>query len=78
LANTVSFETDIRPLFRPIDIDHMKPGGFDLGSYAGVKARATEIYDAVIGKRMPPSPDIAWTEAMCATLKSWIDEGFPP
>jgi hypothetical protein len=32
-----SFLTDIRPLFRPVDVDHMKWQGLDLSSYDDVK-----------------------------------------
>jgi hypothetical protein len=33
-ATQVSFSTDIKPLFRAIDIAHMKPFGVELGDYS--------------------------------------------
>jgi hypothetical protein len=41
---TLSFATDIRPLFRDgPDVDAMKDYGLDLSSYADVKAHAEAI-----------------------------------
>ena len=48
---SVSFASDIRPLFRDSpDIDSMQGYGLNLSSYEEVKARAPEIY-AVLGGR---------------------------
>ena len=39
----VGFESDIRPLFRPDDVDAMS-FAFDLSSYEDVRANADDIY----------------------------------
>jgi hypothetical protein len=73
----LSFETDIRPMFRDIDVRHMQPHGYDLNSYGDVKQKAQAIYNAVLNRSMPPNPDDAWSPQMCATFKAWIDQGCP-
>lgn len=78
MADALSFARDIRPLFRDIDVAHMKPAGLDLSSYAEVKAKAQGIHAAVAGKTMPPDPADHWTDAKIATFKSWMDQGCPP
>jgi len=55
----IGFAADIRPLFRDSpDIDSMQSYGLDLSSYADVKARAAEIYEALANGSMPC--DEAW------------------
>ena len=50
----IGFAADIRPLFRDSpDIDSMQSYGLDLSSYADVKARAAEIYEALANGSMP-------------------------
>ncbi len=50
----VSFETDIRPLFRDSpDVDAMKEYGLDLSSYEEVKAQAEEICGRLEDGSMP-------------------------
>ena len=50
----VSFEHDIRPLFRDSsDADSMQGYGLDLSSYQEVKTRASEIYDRLNDGNMP-------------------------
>jgi hypothetical protein len=76
-----SFQTDIRPLFRPVDIDHMKRRGLDLSKYDDVKNNGQDIYDRVSSTddnfRMPRPPDPPWTKAKIDLFKKWTDEGFP-
>ena len=77
---TPGFEQDILPLFRPIDIDHMKPGGVLLDQYAymSVPANAERVYDSIAAKRMPPGRDAAWPEPDVSLLRAWIDGGLLP
>jgi hypothetical protein len=73
----VSFETDIRPLFRDSpDVDSMKDFGLDLSSYEEVKARAAEIYARLGDQSMPC--DEPWPEERLALFKRWMEEGMVP
>src|SRR6266481_641744 len=80
-----SFQTDIKPLFRQVDLDHMLNLSFDMSSYDVVKTNATGpngILDRVTRGlsdplRMPPPPDAPWTQEMIDTFQAWIDAGFP-
>jgi len=82
VTGMTSFATDIRPLFRQVDVDHMlDQTGLDLSSYDAVKADSQAIYDRVSSTddtfRMPPPPDPPWTQGMVALFKKWVDDGFP-
>jgi hypothetical protein len=68
------FESEIRPLFRPKDIESMM-GSFDLSSYEDVKANADAIYSALDGGVMPC--DGAWPENEVSLFRSWMDAGYP-
>jgi hypothetical protein len=73
----LSFASDIRPLFRDSpDVDSMQGYGLDLSSYADVKARAAEIYEALANGSMPC--DEAWPKERLELFKHWMDEGFAP
>ena len=71
----LSFATDIRPLFRDVDIEHMKPAGVALDNPAWmcVPANAQKVYGAVSSAKMPP--DAAWPADRVALFKKWMDEG---
>lgn len=77
---TPGFEHDVLPLFRPIDIEHMAPGGvlLDQYSYMSVPANAERVYGSIAAKRMPPEPDAAWSEESLRVLRAWIDSGLLP
>ncbi len=77
-SQALSFARDIRPLFRTVDIDHMKPHGLDLSSYDDVKRHASAIYDQVSQSRMPPPPDTSWPPNRVQVFKTWIDDGMQP
>jgi hypothetical protein len=63
---TLSFATDIRPMFTDLDIAHMKHAGMDLSDRDSVAAHADAIYGAVAAGTMPPPGDgeDRWTPAM--------------
>ena len=69
-----SFESDIRPLFRPEDVDEMS-WAFDLSSYDDVKENAEVIYEKLTDGSMPC--DGAWPEERVETFRAWIDAGCP-
>jgi hypothetical protein len=71
----VSFETDIRPLFRDDDADAMS-WAFDLHSWEDVRAHAEEIYDRLADGSMPC--DEPWTDEQVQRFRDWIDAGAAP
>ena len=77
-----SFVRDIRPLFRPIDIDHMRLRGTDLTNLEDVTNFAEFIVELVQrdddDRRMPKPPGQHWTPTQAQLLQQWIDEGNPP
>jgi len=73
-GGTLSFERDIRPLFRTKDRDSMLRA-FDLFDYASVAAHADAIVGALRSGRMPC--DGAWPAAQVDKLQQWIDMGKP-
>ena len=73
----VSFASDIRPLFRDSpDVDFMQGYRLDLSSYADVKERVAEIYEALANGSMPC--DEAWPKDRLELFKQWMDEGMNP
>ena len=70
----LSFERDIRPLFRAKDRDSML-AAFDLFDYGDVVERADDIVGALRSGQMPC--DGAWPESQVETLQQWIDAGMP-
>ena len=73
---TLSFASDIRPLFRSSDVESMKPVGLDLSSYEEVKKRAQAIYARLSAKEMPC--DGPWSEDHLQTFKRWMESGREP
>lgn len=71
----LSYAEDIRPLFRPKDINAMKRV-FDLSSYDDVKKNAEAIYGRLSAGSMPC--DGPWPEENVKLFKKWIDEGMKP
>lgn len=81
MADT-SFERDIRPLFRQIDVDHMGGMGFPLDDYAFMSQRsnAESARDFITGKKQPQMPPGGpyWPQEDVDKLSRWIDDGCPP
>lgn len=77
----VSFAKDIKPLFRQIDIDHMKHGDFPLDDYAFMSdpSNANLVLQTVEGNppTMPPGGPY-WTAEQVALFRKWMDEGYQP
>jgi hypothetical protein len=71
---SVSFERDVRPLFREQDRRSME-GFFDLWSYDDVRANADAILDRLSDGSMPC--DGAWPEEHVDLFERWIDAGMP-
>jgi hypothetical protein len=68
----LGFERDIRPLFRPEDIDAMS-FAFDLSSYEDVRAHGEEIYERLADGSMPC--DAPWPVEYVERFRAWIDAG---
>ncbi len=73
-GGALSFERDIRPLFRDKDRDSMLRA-FDLFDYADVAGHADAIVGALRSGRMPC--DGAWPASEVETFQRWIDTGKP-
>lgn len=81
-TSTTSFNRDILPLFRPVDVEHMTPFGVDLSTYETVKDKAQIIFERLTQadpdlEVMPPPPHQPWTKAQTGLFERWKTEGFP-
>jgi hypothetical protein len=70
----MSFEQDIKPLFREHDRESMKRA-FDLWSYDDVAQNSEAIVGRLRDGSMPC--DGAWSPERIAVLQRWIDAGMP-
>ncbi len=70
----VSYESDIRPLFRDKDRERME-FAFDLWSYDDVKENADAILERLDDGSMPC--DGAWPDEQVALFKRWVESGTP-
>ena len=79
MANDVSFERDIKPLFRQIDIDHMSGMGVMLDDYAYMsdEQNAQAVLEFVDGTRQPQMPPGGpfWSNEQIELLRRWIEGG---
>jgi hypothetical protein len=82
----VSFEKDIKPLFRLIDVEHMKPARVLLDDYAYMSdpasghRHANDVGDYLTGNkqpRMPPGGPF-WSEGQLELYAQWMSDGFQP
>ncbi|MFY9745253.1 MAG: hypothetical protein WAK25_03125 [Acidobacteriaceae bacterium] len=73
-GETLSFERDIKGLFRPMDREAMQDS-FDLWSYEDVRKHATPILQELQSGGMPC--DGAWPSAQVAVFEKWVAAGMP-
>ncbi|HEX3334653.1 MAG TPA: hypothetical protein VHS57_09940 [Acidimicrobiales bacterium] len=73
-SGDLSFEKDIKPLFREKDQQSMS-GRFDLWSYDDVSAHADAIVGQLRAGTMPC--DGAWPADRVDLLQHWVDVGKP-
>jgi hypothetical protein len=73
-GSALSFEQDIKPLFRDKDRNSMQRV-FDLFEYSDVASHADAIVGALRSGRMPC--DGAWPDSRVETFQRWIDAGKP-
>ena len=71
---TVSFDSDIKPLFRDKDRESMLRA-FDLWSYADVQTRADSIVARLKNGSMPC--DGPWPADKIQLFERWIENGKP-
>jgi hypothetical protein len=71
-AAQISFDADIKPLFREKDRDSMRRA-FDLWSYADVRTHAGAIAERLKNGSMPC--DGAWSPERIDLFQRWIDQG---
>jgi hypothetical protein len=69
---TISFATDVKPLFREKDRSSME-SQFDLWSYEDVKKAAPRILGKLEDGSMPC--DGAWPEEQVDLFRRWVEEG---
>jgi hypothetical protein len=80
----ISFSADIKPLFRVIDVLHMKRYGVELDNYTymsnpGNANRVLETLSPHDGKPpiMPPGGPF-WTPDQLALFTQWQNDGYQP
>ena len=73
-GESVSFDQDIKPLFRSRDRESMQRR-FDLWSYDDVSTNATAILAQVRAGTMPC--DGAWPSEQVELLQRWVNGGKP-
>jgi len=71
-AEAVSFERDVKPLFRERDRGSMS-SHFDLWSYDDVSANSAAILDVLEAGSMPC--DGPWDSDRVETFRRWVQEG---
>jgi hypothetical protein len=70
----LSFEEDVRPMFREKDVAEMKDvADFDLSDYADVRDNAEAIYARLDDGTMPC--DGPWPDDDVETFRRWMDQG---
>jgi hypothetical protein len=81
-VTTVSFARDIRPLFRPVDIEHMKPMGILLDDfkYMSNSDNAQSVYDSRTGETQPQMPMNRpyWSQDKLDLFQKWMKNGYQP
>jgi hypothetical protein len=75
MGDQLTYEQNIRPLFRERDIRSMS-FAFDLSSYDDVRANAEAIYERLAEGSMPC--DGPWAAEAVERFRTWIDNGSPP
>ena len=81
-VTSVSFARDIRPLFRPEDIQHMKPMGILLDDfkYMSDSKNAQSVYDSLTGETQPQMPMNGpyWPKDKLDLFQKWMKGGCQP
>ena len=75
MEQDLSFERDIRPLWREGDVRSMS-FAFDLSSYDDVRNNAEAIFEQLAAGTMPC--DGAWPAEDVNRFRAWMDGGSQP
>jgi hypothetical protein len=79
----ISFSQDIKPLFRQIDIEHMRKLAVMLDDYKYMSdptdnySNAQSVEDTVTSQSMPPGGPY-WTNQQLNLYKQWRSDGYQP
>jgi hypothetical protein len=79
----VSFEKDIKPLFRQIDIDHMGKHNIFLDKYTYMAdpsndhGNAQSVEETLVDQSMPPGGPY-WSMEQLLLYKQWRSDGYLP
>lgn len=79
----VSFEKNIKPMFRPIDVEHMKVYNMPLDDYAYMSdpsndhGNARSVEETLKDQSMPPGGPY-WNEQQLALYSQWKSDGYQP
>jgi len=84
-----SYGTDVKPLFRPKDINCMAGQGVSLDDPGYMcdpngdttfadHANARLVYSRLTGTKHPMPPDGPWTQAQLDIYSAWMTDGFQP
>ena len=80
---SVSFAKDIKPLFRPMDVEHMSPFEILLDDYAYMSdasndhANARAVFDTLKDQSMPPGGPF-WSKEQLDLFSKWMADGYQP
>jgi hypothetical protein len=79
----VSFEKDIRPLFRQIDVEHMNKHRVLLDNYAYMSdpskdhGNAQAVEGTLVNQSMPPGGPY-WSDEQLKLYRQWRTDGYLP
>jgi hypothetical protein len=79
----VSFARDIRPMFRPIDVEHMSKHNILLDDYTYMSdpsrdyGNAQAVEDSLVQQSMPPGGPY-WNAQQLTLYKQWRSDGYKP
>ena len=80
-TDPVSFQRDVLPLFREIDVQHMAGFGVMLNDYAYMSnpANAQAVLDTLTGAPplMPPGGPY-WSDDQVKLFSKWMSDGYKP
>jgi hypothetical protein len=79
----ISFARDIKPMFRPIDIEHMSKHKILLDDYtymsnpSGDHGNARAVEDTLVRQSMPPGGPY-WSPQQLSLYRQWRSDGYQP
>jgi hypothetical protein len=81
-TSKLSFDRDIRPLFRSMDIDHMSGMDVMLDDYTYMSnpANAQAVYEYLNGTQQPQMPPGGpyWSDEHLKLFAQWMEQGRQP